>query len=130
MKFSTEKPPNWSEIIAQFPVKWENGVIVTYGDTIHCHVDIGPQKTAHESVHVSRQTSMGVDKWWEEYFENSAFRLEEEVLAYKEEVKWVRKVYKDRNVRFKVISQICKDLSSPMYGKIISYSDAWKLFNN
>ena len=129
MKFSTEKPPNWNEICKHFSVDWNKGVIVTYGDTVHCISDIGEQKEIHEAIHIPQQLYTGVDKWWSKYFEDPKFRLSQEMEAYKAEVKWVRNRYKDRNTRFKVIRQICLDISSKMYGSMISYEEATKLLN-
>lgn len=126
MKISTEKPPNWNEIIKHFPVTW-GGIIVTYGDTIYCGVPLSTQKAAHEAVHVMQQTSYGVDKWWIRYFEDIDFRLQQEVEAYRKEVQWVNKNVKDRNLKYKIIRKICLDLSSPIYGSIISIEEAKKI---
>lgn len=128
MKFSTEKPPNWNEITKHFPVEWD-GVIVTYGDTIHCNKEIGPQKEAHESIHISYQLEMGVEEWWKKYFEDPNFRLLQETVAYLNEAKWIQDNIKDKNARFKKLNQIATDLSSPMYGNIISKEEAKTLFN-
>ena len=128
MKISTEKPPNWDLITKHFPVTW-GGIIVTYGDTIYCAVPLSDQKASHEAVHVIQQTSMGVDKWWKQYIDDPAFRLQQEIEAYRKEVKYVKEKCKDRNLQYKIIRQICLDLSSPVYGSIISAEEAKKRLN-
>src|SRR5574343_94663 len=118
MKISNEKPRIWGEIAAHFPVKWENGVIVTYGDTVYCKYPFSPLKAVHESVHIEQQSLAGKDSWWARYLTDEPFRLSQELEAYKEEIKEMKKVIKDRNQRDKYIRNICNHLSAPMYGNI------------
>lgn len=129
MKIEHIKPPNWDKIVERFPVKWNKGVIVTYGDKIYCDSDIGTQKEVHECVHIGQQKRVGVDKWWEKYLADPSFVFSQELEAYTAEVKWIRKQTKDKNQRFKAIRQVCLDFSSPMYGNVIDYENATKIFN-
>lgn len=122
-----EKPPIWDEITEHFPaVEWEN-VIVTYGENIYTAKPITHFKLIHESTHIKQQTDMGEDIWWAKYFVEEKFRLEQELEAYKNEVKEINRLVKNRDERYRLIRNIALDLSSEVYGNIISYEEAKKL---
>mgnify|MGYP001586052602 CR=1 FL=1 len=55
MKFSKEKPPNWSRLENVFKVEWGGNVVVAYGDTIYHSRPVDPSTVVHEAVHLSRQ---------------------------------------------------------------------------
>lgn len=121
-----ETPPNWNEIRDHFPVEWGD-VICTYGENIYTARPISMFKIVHESVHVKQQTDMDKDEWWNNYFEDPQFRLKQELEAYRAEIKEIKKKVKDREIRYKMIRDVILDVSSPMYGGIISYEEAKKL---
>jgi hypothetical protein len=124
MKFSNEIPPIYEKILRYIPaVDWDGGVIICYGDTIHCKFDIPADKVAHESVHVKQQEK-DKDAWWDRYLTDLEFRKSQELEAYKFEADFIRRTVKDRNLRFKLIHDIAKDFSSPLYGSIISFNEA------
>ena len=125
--FSKEKPPIYEQCAKQFGVKWENKVIFTYGDTIHCKNKISLQKIAHEVTHVEQQLKYGADEWWERYFEDVDFRVSQEVEAYKNEIEWVKNNIWDMKNRQARIDKIIGDLSSPMYGSVVSFEQSAKL---
>ena len=127
MKLSKEKPPIYQKCVDKFGIDWEKGIIFTYGDTIHCKYDLTPDKIVHEKTHIKQQEEYGRDKWWDRYFEDVEFRLSQEIEAYKNEANFIKKNIKDRNSQFKLIHGIAKDLSSSIYGNIITYSEALKL---
>ena len=119
-----EKPPNWEEIIKHFPVDFDRGVIVTYGSHIYCKYDLRDDKLVHEKTHIKQQKDYGVEKWWERYYIDKEFRLSQEMEAYKNEIEWVKKNITDRNKRHLMTRQIFTDISSPMYGFMITRQDA------
>lgn len=127
MKLSDQKPPNWDKLTEHFPVTWGMGVIVTYGDTIHCKHDISFLKQMHELIHVQQQAAKGVKEWWEEYYASPAFRLSQEIEAYRNEIAHAKRVIKDRNQRHRYLHQICIDISSSMYGNMVSFNQAMNL---
>lgn len=127
MKFSKEKPPVYEACHEKFGVSWSNGIIFTYGDTIHCKFKLHPQKIAHESVHVKQQLEYGVEKWWERYLIDEQFRLEQELQAYGAETIWIQKNVRDFKDQVRRIEDIVKDLSSFTYGNIISAEEARQL---
>lgn len=110
-------------------VNFENGTVFTYGNKIHIY-DKSRLDTPlfhHEAVHVRQQTKMGVEMWWSKYFLDKEFRLSQELEAYTRQVKSIKKHIKDRNRRAMYIHQICKDISSSMYGNMISLDEARKI---
>jgi hypothetical protein len=119
-----EKPPNWEKLITIFPVDWDMGVIVTYGSHIYCKYELREDKLVHERTHIKQQKEYGVEKWWERYYIDREFRLAQELEAYKNEAEWVRENITDRNKRHLMIRRICIDLSSPMYGNLLTRSEA------
>jgi hypothetical protein len=123
VKFSKEKPAIFKKCHEAFGVEWGNGLIITYGDTVHCDRDIPMDLWAHELTHVTQQTTMGVKKWWNEYFKSPEFRIRQESEAYRNQVNYLKKNVKDRNQLFRAIVEIRKTLSGPMYGNAISYED-------
>ncbi len=126
VKFSNEKPPIYERCVAAFGpmVDWDDGIIFTYGDTIHCKGDIPPDLVVHESVHIRQQTAMGADKWWDKYLVDAAFRLSQEVEAYKAQVKWIYANVKDRNESFRLRAKIYGFLSSSLYGNLVTSAEA------
>ena len=127
--FSKEKPPIYEKAHEIFGVKWKKKVIFTYGNTIHCKNVIGKQKINHEVVHVYQQMEYGKDKWWDRYFEDVNFRLGQEVEAYLNEIKWVKANVFDMKLRSIILNKIASDLSSPMYGSMVSFKNAKEILN-
>jgi len=117
-----EKPPNWSILEDKFGVKWGN-VVVTYGNKVYSSSKITPDLVVHESIHVKQQGA--IPTWWEQYLEDPTFRLEQELEAYKEQVKWGKKNIKDRNKQFRFVSKLAQDLSGSMYGNCIGFNEAY-----
>ena len=114
----------------QFGVTFETTTF-TYGECIHTS---NPNPTLdlidHEKVHVKQQTEMGKDEWWDKYFADPKFRLEQELPAYQKQFKTVQVIVKDRNMQTRILWNLALDLSGPMYGKIMLHSDAMRLIRN
>lgn len=127
VKYSTKVPEIYFECKKRFGVEWTRGVIFTVGDTIHCIAKIPPDLEVHEKTHVRQQAEMGVKEWWDKYLDDPAFRLSQEVEAYRNQIKFLMKDMKDRNARAKRIHHITLGLSGPMYGNLVTYSEASKL---
>ena len=131
MKIKIEHPPNYLEIIKHFDVAKNKNVVFTYGDTLYnpnCGI-IQSHLIAHEKTH-SRQQGDKPGKWWNEYFVDKEFRLEQEVEAYQNQYKFYCRTNKDRNLRFALLNKIARDLSSPLYKNIITYNEAMKQIKN
>lgn len=102
-------------------------VIVSYGDKVYASGPLTPDLVEHEGVHCKRQQMMGLDAWWNEYLRDPQFRLDEEVLAYKAQYRWIERNVRDRNRAAGYLMSFAKDLASPMYGSIVDYPTALKL---
>lgn len=127
IKFSKQKPPIYDKCEEMFGVKWKKGIIITYGNTIHCKYKLKEPKISHESVHVRQQLEMGVEEWWNRYFEDRQFRLNQEVEAYRAEIKWIRHNIKGMDLKSKMIEKIVDDISSEIYGSIVTKEEALEL---
>lgn len=126
VKFSKEKPRIYKKLVKKFGIDWERGIIITYGNTVYCKYDLSPAKVIHESTHVKQQEAMGKWWWWRKYIKDANFRMSQEVEAYKNEVDFIRKTIKNREIVNKMLVQIARDLSSSIYGNLISYDEALK----
>lgn len=120
-------PPNIEEIKKVFKVS--DNTVYTYGDKIYNPKgnDIDLALLAHENTHSIQQEELGVDKWWQKYLVDGKFRLAQELQAYQIQYRYYCKEVKDRNRRFRFVVRLADDLSSAMYGNIISKSEAIRL---
>lgn len=126
MKISTNPPPNniAERAIKAFgltDVKFEDGLMFTYGDTIHSVRNVDPDFIVHESEHSKRQLAYegGPEAWWEKYFTDKEFVLQEELAAYRAQYKFVCIKVKDRNKRNLLLMDYAGALSGKLYGNII-----------
>lgn len=126
MKISHEIPPIYYKCKEQFGVDWNKGVIITYGDTIYSKDKITPDLEVHEATHIKQQKEIGVEKWWERYFKDKEFRLEQEKEAYINQYNWIKKNIKDRNTKTRLRYHIIKSMVL-FYGDMINEEDALKI---
>lgn len=125
---STQKPRIYEMIKSRFPeVEWDDGIAITYGNTVYAKYPLAPDVASHEEIHAYQQEGIDPDEWWKKYLTNTQFRLSQEAEAYKFQAKFIRQVIKDRNTAFKLIHRLAIDLSSPMYGNMCTYSEAMSL---
>jgi hypothetical protein len=129
MKIFHNKPPIYEKLHEVFGVEWDHGLIIAYGENVHCKFDIPIEKAIHESVHLEQQKATGLEKWWDEYIKNPHFRLNQEVGAYRTEIDFVRYKIKDRNAVARYIHEICCCMAGDNYGKMCTYSQAKKLIS-
>lgn len=127
MEIVKENPPNYKKISKKF--KLTKSVVFTYGDKIYVPngEDVSPHLMAHEETHM-RQQGDNPEAWWDKYLEDEQFRLEQELEAYRNQFRFVRKKSKaTRKQRSEFLDNIASDLSSPIYGNIIDYKTARNL---
>lgn len=132
MKTSNEIPEIYSEIQKHFPAaKWEDGLIITYGDTAYCKFDLPEQKVIHESVHVEQQLKYegGAAAWWDRYFIDPEFRFKQEVEAYTAEARYIKRHVKDRNKVARFVHEIAGAMSSAMYGNMVDFRESLTILN-
>lgn len=130
MEIKKEYPPNINEITKHFPLTID--VVFTYGDIIYspASLDIPKHLFIHEQTHSKQQLVMGVDKWWSKYFEDSDFRLNQEVEAYAAQYKQFCKDKKNIERQYLFLDLISRDLSSNLYGNLVDYNTAKNLIKS
>lgn len=125
-KFSTKEPPIYPELVKRFGVSMKDGIVIAYGDTIYSQDPIPKHLEIHECVHLEQQAKYGVEWWWNKYLEDKHFRLEQEVEAYQAQAQYMKANFGRQEYRSNV-RKLAKDLSSGIYGRIISYEDALRV---
>lgn len=85
---TTQIPPIYAKCKEKFGVTWDQGVIFAYGDKIHSKYAITDDLIAHELTHIERQAEIGAKEWWDRYLTDRKFRLNEEVLAYRNQLQY------------------------------------------
>lgn len=110
-------------------VSFDN-IIFANGDKIHTKYKLSFDLIAHEEVHLRQQKEMGLDEWWNMYFENENFRLTQEIEAYQEQYRSVCLNTKDRNERARSLFHMANAISGSNYGSMIHYSDGLQLIRN
>jgi len=122
MKIVFKYPPNIKRIKEHFPIK--RGVIFTYGNRLYNpdRGEIDDALMVHEETHTAQQGN-NPDEWWDRYFIDKAFRLEQETEAYQNQYKYALDNY-NRASRKRLLRQISKDLSSSLYGNLITEKEA------
>lgn len=124
MKILIEYPPNYVKIAFTFNLS--KGTVFCYGDTLY-NPDNGPVDPSlikHEETHMRQQESMGVEKWWERYLVDVDFRVSQEVEAYQNQYREMKKWIKDKNKLNRLLHTLASALSGPMYGNALSMTDA------
>lgn len=87
---------------------------------------LDPSLIAHESVHTIQQGEKPKE-WWDKFFKDKNFRLDQELQAYRVQYKTLKQLVSDRNELAKVLASLAADLSGPQYGNLCSFGDACKL---
>lgn len=100
-----------------------NKTIFALADTIYTDYDLTPDLLVHELVHLEQQRRVGTTEWVYDFLEYPDKRLKYELEAYRKQLQSI----KDRNYRAKVRWSSADNLSSPLYGNIISRQDAFDL---
>ncbi|MES2216651.1 MAG: hypothetical protein V4481_05155 [Patescibacteria group bacterium] len=125
MKIVNEKPPIWNECNEAF--KLPHGVVFPYDHVLYNPdgITVPDDLMVHESVHERQQEEMGGSAiWWAKYLQDKNFLIDQEVQAYGAQYKFICGKVKDKNARYKNLHIIADQLSSPLYGSVIAYTDA------
>lgn len=127
---STEKPPIYPRLAEKFGEDiWDRGVVITYGEKIHCKSgNVAPSIIEHEQVHIRQQREYpgGPEAWWNRYLEDPAFRLQEELAGHRAQANYVIMYCPNPKKRLHALTHIRRSISSN-YGGIITYQEACKL---
>lgn len=127
VKFSEEKPPVYDQCVELFGISWNNTVFA-YGDTIHCKsIDkLTDHLIEHEMVHLKQQGG-NPQVWWERYFVEGNFRLEQEIQAYQREYRYLRGKSFNKEELHKLVRMWAINLSGGFYGDLTTYKEAYNL---
>lgn len=131
MKIVATPPPNYEEICKVFPVR-NLPAVFAYGNILHTtnNAFVSADLKVHEQTHSAQQGAIGGPKiWWDKYISDPEFRLEQEIQAYRMQYQFAVKFY-NRHERRALLAKISKDLSSPMYGKLVSKEEAKELIQD
>lgn len=122
-------PPNIDAIAARFGDAARGGTVV-FAYAPHVYVPSGRPLAApleaHERLHLEQQ---GDDPagWWDRYLSDDDFRLSQELAAFRLEWKVARKLYRDRERAQQIRRGLARRLSSPLYGRLVTYQKALRL---
>ena len=127
MKISYNFPPNIEEIVKLLPEARNPRVIFTYGDTIYNpgYGQITDDLHVHEAVH-EKQQGPTPNAWWRLYLQDPTFRLGQEIEAYRTQYAWALKNL-PRQGRRALLKRIVKDISSAIYGRMVTQTEAEQL---
>ena len=97
--------------------------VFALGEFIYTNYPLTPDLLIHELVHLRQQEQIGVKEWVYDFLYVPERRLEFELEAYREQLKSI----KDREKRNKIRHESARNLSSALYGNIITKDDAFTL---
>lgn len=100
--------------------------IFAYDHKIYTNDDLPQHLIIHEMTHHIQQDEHGLDAWVTRYLNDPQFRLDMEIEAYAMQLKSI----KDRNGRAWQLMLCAKDLSSDLYGNIITKDEAFKILKS
>jgi hypothetical protein len=113
--------PYYENYKRKFPIT--DKTIFVFEDTIYTNYEMSYDIYFHELKHLDRMNKIGANKWIMAYLQNKDFRLEEELVAYRYQLKKVRE-QNDREEYAHILIECANNLSSPLYGNLVSYSEA------
>ena len=114
----------YERAVKQFGVDFDKGIVFTIGNKIYANQDLPDHLIIHEKTHIQQQAKMGVEKWWNQYFECKEFRFIEETKAYQNQYKFARNKYGDTKQVAKMLKHSAECLSGSMYGNLCDYKTA------
>lgn len=126
MKISKEKPEIYEKLHERFGVDWEKGIIITYGDTVHCKFPLSDDLLVHEQTHIDQQAKIGKEVFFEKYMSDSVFRLIQEVEAYQNQWKYIKSHYNHQYRRF-LKKKLSTDMAN-LYGNMCTKQEAETFF--
>lgn len=133
IKTKTRKSGLWQLWKLLFPDANLERMYLAFNRTIYLPPDVTecPQSMfVHEGVHLRQQgySLLGALIWWVKYITNKDFRYEQELEAYRTQVKWFNDTHKTATFQqqYQYRMAVAEVLASPMYGNITTTSEAFK----
>lgn len=127
VQISKSFPPNYQDMLRAFPECEKRKAIFAYDNVIYNPFDVylTVDVIIHETIHFAQQKrEYSVDDWYMKYLNDEAFRLEQEVEAYRAQYAFVAKRLKDRNELSWYLGTLAESLSSGLYGALVTRSEA------
>lgn len=122
-------PPNFSDIVAVFPMARGNNVIFAYAPNIYTPsgIPLTHELIVHEQTHIDRQLTMGVKAWWDKYLSDKDFRWVEELLAHRAEYRELCSVLSVQAKRDKALKHVARKLASGLYNNMVTPKRAMEM---
>ena len=119
------KPQSEFPLLDKYKEKFEitPNTIFAYDGNIYSNSELSPDLMVHEETHLKQQEAHGLDNWVDKFLNDPEFRLWQEVDAYKKQLASI----KDREFRFHIRQECIANLSSSLYGNIVSKEQAKNL---
>lgn len=119
------RPQNEFPLLEEYRKKFEitDDTIFALFPYIYSNNPLPRDIIIHESVHLKQQNKIGVTEWVYDFLEYPSKRLEFELEAYKEQLKY----YKDRNDKNRARIVFAEQLSSSLYKLDITKQEAFNL---
>lgn len=133
VSISKELPPNYREMFQAFPLCKKEKAVFAYGNVIYnpFRESLDAHTVVHECVHFEQQArERTVDDWYTKYLHDKAFRLRQEVEAYRRQYAFVCKHMKDREKRSWFLGMLSQALSGELYGALCTQQEARALIKN
>lgn len=128
MHILSQRPPNYDQLKEAFGFNDKKIVYFTYGNIIYNPhgKSITDDLIRHEQIHGEQQQydPLIAKLWWERYLIDPEWRIEQEGEAYGAQYDFICQKVKDRNLRVKYLHKFAEALSGPLYGNVISHSEA------
>lgn len=104
-----------SKIWKKIPDNVSN-ICYSYGEICFSPRELTRDLVVHESTHTEQQRLFGsVDSWWEEYGNNSEFRYQQEVEAYRNQYLYIVAT-KGKRIGYMSAEMFASEMASEMYG--------------
>lgn len=120
------RPPIYDRACAAFVVSPKT--IFAWGDAIYVPPGSPPLERhliVHEETHLAQQAAAGgPEAWWERYLVDDAWRLEQELEAYRRQYQVACQMIPRRPNRLQFLRAIAEDASGPLYGSLLTRSEA------
>lgn len=128
MLITNKKPKEYDVLKKHFPELDFDKHVITINGVIHSKYPMPPNVLVHEMIHVMQQRQVpSEDDFLEHFINDPKFRLGCEVEAYNAEYAFLKHGFVSKDYLQEKLRDMCNILSGPLYGNIISYSEALKL---
>jgi len=109
--------------------KVDDKTVFPFKGDIYSNHPLPPDIYVHEITHLEQQKNIGAEDWEKNYLKDEKFRLNQEIQAYRVQLRIVNKYTSDRNKRNEARVKCAQALSSSLYGKIIDFKEAMRVLS-